>query len=181
VAVAGAVAVLVIAGIVGVAWLNGRQSAPVQDSAPVGAAVGDRAPDFRLTDIAGRTITAGDLRGRPALIWFTTSYCVPCQAGALALQRILGRIEGANALRVVVAFVDPGDPAGALTEWRSRFGRPDWIVGYADPSMIADYHVQALDTKFLLDRNGIVRVVDLVPIDYQEAAWERDLRSVIGG
>lgn len=32
--------------------------------------VGDRAPDFELPDVEGRSISLGDLRGRPVLLVF---------------------------------------------------------------------------------------------------------------
>lgn len=180
----GALAVLVLAavGLVAAGQL-GRASddAGSDGSVTVGIGVGQRAPAFQLTDIDGRTISRDTLRGEPALLWFTTSYCTPCQEGALALQRVLRRIGGEGKLEVVMAFVDRGEPADALAWWRSRFGRPDWITGYASQSMLTDYRVQALDTKYLLDREGVIRVVDLAPLQFAEDTWARQLRSVIGG
>lgn len=92
----------------------------------VGTAVGNLAPDFRLVDVAGKTVSRDSLRGRPAIVWFTASYCTPCQEGALALQRVLDRIEANKRVAVVMVFVDPGDPPAALADWKARFGRADW-------------------------------------------------------
>lgn len=164
--------------------LAGRLNAPTEPAAAdqqvtVGTAIGQRAPDFRLVDIDGRTVTRESLRGEPAILWFTTSYCVPCQEGALRLQPILQRIGAEDELSVVIVFVDPGEPPDALAWWKSRFGRPDWIVAVAAGAMVQDYRLQYLDTKYLLDRDGVIRVADLRPL--QEDAWERDLRAVLQG
>ena len=145
----------------------------------VGTAVGDRAPDFRLVDLAGKSVSRDSLVGRPAIVWFTASYCTPCQEGALALQRVLGRVGASDRVAVVIVFIDPGDPPAALTDWKTRFGRPDWAVALAAGSVIRDYRVQYLDTKYLLDANGVIRTADYTPL--QEETWERDLRAVLGG
>jgi thiol-disulfide isomerase/thioredoxin len=149
-------------------------------SVTVGTGVGQRAPDFRLVDVDGRTVTTDALRGKPTLLWFTTSYCTPCQDGALALGRVLDRIGPASRqIAVVMVFVDPGEPPASLVDWKARFGRPDWEVAPAAGSIVRDYRVQYLDTKYLLDADGVIRVVDYLPLE--EANWERDLRVVLGG
>lgn len=145
----------------------------------VGTAVGDRAPDFRLVDIAGKTVSRDSLQGRPAIVWFTASYCTPCQEGALALQRVLDRIGAKDRVAVVMVFVDPGDPPAALADWKARFGRADWAVALAAGSVVREYRVQYLDTKYLLDANGVIRTADYSPL--QEGSWERDVRAVLGG
>jgi len=148
-------------------------------SIAVGTAVGQRAPDFGLVDINGQRITRDALTGRPAIVWFTASYCTPCQEGALALQRVLDRLGAADRVAVVMVFVDPGDPPAALADWKARFGRPDWTVALASGSVIRDYRVQYLDTKYLLDAAGVIRAADYTPLS--EDPWERDLRAVLGG
>lgn len=144
----------------------------------VGTAVGDMAPAFRLVDVDGGTVTRDSLIGEPAVLWFTTSYCVPCQEGAVAFQRVLAKTDLADQVHVLMAFIDPGEPSDALTEWKARFGSPDWRYALASETMVIDYHVQYLDSKYLLDRDGVVRVADFLPLD--EDAWVRHLRDLAG-
>lgn len=180
--VAGAALVLVIG--LGVLRLG---SAPASSdggqssggSTGVGTSVGQLAPDFRLVDVDGRTVTRDSLRGEPALLWFTTSYCVPCQEGAKRLQRVLDQTGTEGRVKVVMLFVDPGEPASALQWWKSQFGRPDWTYGLASQAMVRDYRLQYLDTKYLLDRGGVIRAADFYPLD--EAQWARYLTLVVGG
>jgi thiol-disulfide isomerase/thioredoxin len=145
----------------------------------VGTAVGDLAPDFRLIDIGGQTITRAELAGGPALLWFTTSYCVPCQEGAVALKRVLARTGTEDEIRMVMVFVDPGEPAKDLEWWKERFGAPDWSYALATRAMVTDYRLQYLDTKYLLDGDGIIRAADFLPLD--EDAWAGHLREVAAG
>jgi cytochrome oxidase Cu insertion factor (SCO1/SenC/PrrC family) len=180
--VAAVVAVVLVAvGVVVLSQSGPAASGPTagSGSVTVGTAVGQLAPDFQLVDVDGRAVSRDSLRGMPALILFTTSYCAPCQEGALSMQRILTRIGATDELAAVIVFVDPGEPTDALTSWKSQFGRPGWITAFAVGSVIQDYGVQALDTKYLLDRDGVIRVADLVPVQFREDAWERDLRAVL--
>jgi thiol-disulfide isomerase/thioredoxin len=179
---AGALGGLIVIGVIALA-LVGRPSQGStgggDGSVAIGTAVGQLAPDFRLVDNDGRTVTRDSLRGKPAIVWFTTSYCVPCQEGAKSLQRVLAKIGAEDNVAVVVVFVDPGEPPDALAWWKSRFGRPDWTAAFAAGSMIREYRVQYLDSKYLLDRDGVIRTTDFLPL--QEEPWTRDLRAVIGG
>lgn len=54
----------------------------------VGTAPGNIFPAFSVIDIDGASITNETLKGKPAIIWFTTSWCVPCQIGARDVSRL---------------------------------------------------------------------------------------------
>lgn len=158
---------------------QGAPGASATIPSTIGTAVGDLAPAFTFVDLDGNTVTRDSLKGRPAVLWFTASYCVPCQEGALTLRRLLGRIGAEERLAVVMVFVDPGETRDSLVQWKSRFGAPNWKVGFTTARMFTDYRVQYLDTKYLLDQNGVIRVADFSTL--QEGPWERDLRAVIAG
>jgi thiol-disulfide isomerase/thioredoxin len=127
--------------------------------------VGKPFPAFSFTDIDGRLVTKDSLSGKPTFIWFTTSYCIPCQQGAASVARLDDRLGG-DAFNVVVVFVDPSEGRAALTSWRERFGRSDWLVAL-DPNdtFARAVHLRALDTKFLLDAQGDLQDVNLYPVD----------------
>jgi thiol-disulfide isomerase/thioredoxin len=155
----------------------GAATATIGQEPAVGTAVGDRAPAFRLTGLDGSVITPASTAGRPYIVWFTTSYCTPCQAGAATLRRLLDRLGAADRVAVVMAFVDPTEPPTALASWKSRFGAPSWIVGFADGDTIRRYQVQYLDTKYLIDGQGLVRMVDYFPLD--QGSWQAALATVL--
>lgn len=132
---------------------------------PGAVRVGMPFPPFAVTDVDGRVVTSDALRGAPAILWFTTSYCVPCQVGAREVAALDDRLGG-DAFQVVVLFVDPAEGPAALTGWRERFGRPDWIVALdRDGAFARAVDLRALDTKLLLDARGTLRDVDLYPVD----------------
>lgn len=155
-----------------------RSSGPVDGgSVAVGVAVGQRAPDFQLVDVDGRAVSRESLHGKPALLWFTASYCVPCQEGALRLRSIVTDV-GVDRIAIVIVFVDPTEPPEALREWRQRFGLPGWVAGFAAGSMVGDFRIQYLDTKYLLDGDGVIRETDFFPL--REDVWRAAITRVLG-
>lgn len=84
---------------------------------------GDRLPDFRLTDQQGRTVTAGDLRGRVAAVNFIYTRCpLPdicprLSANFAALQRRFG-----DRVLLLSVTVDPDyDTPAVLADYARRW------------------------------------------------------------
>jgi thiol-disulfide isomerase/thioredoxin len=166
-----ALAVFLISGRGG----SGSRDEQVGAVQPIGAAIGiDRGqlnlgklfPGFTVTDANGRVLaTRGSLSGKPTIIWFTTSYCLPCQVGAEEVARLDDELGG-NAFNVLVAFVDPTEPPAVLRTWREQFGRSDWIVSIDRGTAFAQaVGVVALDTKLLLDAGGVLEDVNAYQVD----------------
>lgn len=125
--------------------------------------------DFEVTEVAGRKITKESLQGKPAIVWFTTSWCVPCQIGAKRVV-LLDDELGGNAFNVLVIFVDPRESESDLINWRNRFGNEDWMVAFDNfvdesRSLSAKVGLRYLDSKFLLDSNGIIKNIDFAIAD----------------
>lgn len=136
-------------------------TAVAQSASQGPVAVGKRFPDFDLTEAGGQPVTLTSLEGKPSIVWFTTSYCVPCQVGAREVAGLYERLGG-QPFNVLVVFVDPEEPVSALATWRQRYGNEDWLVALDSNLALAEgVRLAALDTKFLLDERGVVRNVDL--------------------
>lgn len=126
---------------------------------------GGRFPDFQLTEAGGESLTLGSLAGQSAIVWFTTSYCVPCQVGALDVRELDDELGG-EAFDVLVVFVDAGEPMSAMTGWRDEFGNDDWMVALDEKGDLAEaVKLQFLDSKFLLDPEGVITDIDLEIVD----------------
>lgn len=146
-------------------------------SGVVGVAVGDVAPDFRLTDAYSRQVSRTSLiAGKPGLMFFTTTYCLPCIRGLQDLVRF-ERDVGSDRMNVVIVFVDPRENNEDLRWYRKQYGfPPTWYYALATDDMVVKYRIRALDTKFVLDRQGVIRFADVYPATYE--TWRRALAPV---
>lgn len=155
-------------------WRADRVTAPDRTSPrslSVGTAVGNLAPDFKLTEVLltiadGETITKDNLMGKPAIIWFTTSYCVPCQIGAADVAQLDDDLGG-DKFNVVMVFIDPRETKLDLQLWKARFANDDWIVAFGNDTLVSDYKIRYLDTQYLLDKNGVIKNVANSNVGYE--------------
>lgn len=178
-----AVAVAALAVVAGVAFVTGKSGQPrgpvIQSTflVGVGVPVGSPAPEFRLTDAYDRTTTRSSLvADRPGLIFFTTTYCLPCIEGLQALKQFQREV-GSDRFHVLVVFVDPRESLTDLRAYQARSAFPQaWYYALDTDNLLGKYRVRSLDTKFALDRHGIVRFVDIYPATTE--TWRTALAAV---
>ncbi len=64
------------------------------------------APDFSLTTFEGQTYNLAQLQGKPVVINFWASWCVPCRDEAPALQRAWEKYKDQGVVILGVDYVD---------------------------------------------------------------------------
>ena len=115
---------------------------------------GTPAPDFTLSDAAGKPVTLSSLRGQFVYVDFWASWCGPCRQSFPWMNQLSLRTRNA-ALRVVAVNVDENrdDAAVFLRQLPANF-----TVVY-DPTgkVAASYQLPGMPTSFLIDPEGRVR------------------------
>jgi cytochrome oxidase Cu insertion factor (SCO1/SenC/PrrC family) len=150
---------LIIVAIIG---LYGQRSPSAKQSANTPApaitegtpSVGALFPDFNLTEVNGGTITRDSLKGKPTIVWFTTTWCTPCQIGAKKVAQLQKEL-GTDKLNVLVFFVDPRESENDLRNWRSQFANPDWKL-VLNNGLAEKIGIRYLDSKYLLGNDGVI-------------------------
>lgn len=132
----------------------------------IGTDIGDSSPEFQLIDIDKKPVTKDDLKSKPVIVWFTTSYCVPCQIGAKEVKK-LDEDMGGGKFNVIMIFIDPRETEQDLRAWKDNFASKDWLVAFGNGKMIADYKIRYLDTQYLLDKDGVIRNVANSNVGYE--------------
>ncbi|MBK1660608.1 DsbE family thiol:disulfide interchange protein [Paracraurococcus ruber] len=138
------------------AMLRGLGTGSYDPKGVPSALLGKPAPDFALPPLEGAdrpALAAADLRaaGRPVLVNFFASWCVPCVIEHPQLMK-LSR-EGVPVLGV--AYKDkPADALGFL----QKHGNPYQRLGVDLPGRIAiDWGLYGVPETYLIDRGGIIR------------------------
>ena len=136
--------------------------------------VGDRAPDFSLVSLDGETVRLADLRGRPVVVHFWASWCVPCIA-EVPLLRAAAEQHADDDLAIVGVIYDDGpESAGAFMEEHSG----TWPA-LVDPGMevASRYGVFAPPATYFLGRDGTIVARQIG--QFSERSLDEKLASII--
>jgi peroxiredoxin len=135
---------------------------------------GDRAIDFNLKDMQGRTIKLSALRGKIVVLDFWASWCVPCKKELPALEG-LSRKWNAEKKDVVVLTVNIDKDRSKAERFLSS-ARVTALRCALDPDggVASRYDLPTMPTSFVIDRKGIVRHVHagFTPGDENKVARE---------
>jgi cytochrome c-type biogenesis protein len=141
--------------------------------------VGKPAPNFVLKDVDGHPVSLAALKGKPVLINFWATWCLPCRE-ELPLIRdeyLAHRAEG-----LTVVAIDFGDESAGTVQsfWKSMDLQPAPVL---DPSGVAsrNYGValssSGLPVSILVARDGTVSSYEPFPLtkDYLDPALQKIL------
>ena len=122
--------------------------------------LGKPAPDFALTDLDGRTVRLSDFRGRPVVVNFWASWCVPCKV-EFPLFREARAAHADKGLEILGVIHDDSLAEARAFAQAQQAGWP--MLDDAEDVAWKSYQAQALPTTFYVDREGIVREVSFGP------------------
>jgi cytochrome c biogenesis protein CcmG, thiol:disulfide interchange protein DsbE len=147
----GVIAVCVVASLVAIALAASGSGGPAGAADPA-------APAFSLPvlDHSGQQVSLSDYAGRPLIVNFFASWCVPCQKETPLLATFYRTEHG----KVAVVGLDENDVVGSAVSFTHKEG-VSYPVGF-DPGVIAAsaYGVAGLPQTFFLDARH--RIVDRV-------------------
>src|SRR5712691_3815331 len=108
--------------------------------------------DFRLPDVRdpGATVALSDFRGRPVVVNFWASWCVPCRREMPDLEKVYERVKD----RVVFLGVDHEDARADALQFLAET-RVRYPIGYDPEGKVArDYGLFGIPTTLFVDAQG---------------------------
>ncbi|MDR2121193.1 MAG: TlpA family protein disulfide reductase [Tannerella sp.] len=113
--------------------------------------VGDMAPDFTMTTIAGKTVKLSDLRGKVVMLQFTASWCVVCRKEMPFIEKDIWLKHKDNP-KFALYGIDRDEPQETVEQFVSQTG-VTYPMGL-DPG--ADIFALYAERKAGITRNVIV-------------------------
>ena len=116
------------------------------------ATIGKPAPGFTVTTFDGESVSLHDVRGKVVVLNYWATWCTPCRAEMVVMDRYLRQHQGTDLLIYAIATEDSLDPA-RLKPLASALAFPlaeklsGWGYGVKD----------GVPTSYVIDRGGIIR------------------------
>ena len=139
-----------------------------------GAQIGEQAPDFTLTDLDGNQVRLSDLRGRPVIVNFWASWCVPCRDEFPLLADAVAAHAGQGLALVGIVY---DDNAEAARQFMDEFGASWPALTDPDGAVARRYGIFGPPETFFIGRDGTVvgrQIGELNSSDMQ-----RQLRGIL--
>lgn len=150
----------------------GFQNDPHQIDSPL---IGRPAPDFTLSPIDGSApVRLSDQRGRPAVVNFWATWCVPCKTEHRTLVAVARRMAGkVNFFGVVYQ-----DEPAKIQAWLDRMGNAyPQLLDTGSKAAIA-YGVYGVPETYIVDESGVVTYKFTGPVE--AGALMEQLSALVG-
>jgi cytochrome c biogenesis protein CcmG/thiol:disulfide interchange protein DsbE len=143
-------------------------------AAKVGNAVGDRAPDFALTDAEGRKVQLADFAGKVVVLNFWATWCPPCRREIPDFVQLQKQYGPKGVVVVGISLDDSWDP---VRPFMTENGM-NYPVLLGDRAIAETYAAdKAIPITFVIDANGVIRTRHL---GYGPAAvWQRAIDEAL--
>lgn len=111
-----------------------------------------RAPDFKIKDIAGKSISIKDFKGKYVLLDFWATWCAPCMAQLPFIKKIREDYSPEKLVIIGISWdVDYKNFEAAIKK-----NKMNWIHIYGNTDLPPMYGVNTIPAVFLIDRKGTI-------------------------
>ena len=124
------------------------------DPGSSGPMVGVQAPDFELDTLTGERIRVSDLRGKPVLINFWATWCIPCRTEMPFIQARYTRASG----ELAVLAVNYDEPAADVQQFTDELGMTFDVLLDPGAKVQELYRVHGYPTTYILDSDGVIQI-----------------------
>ena len=114
--------------------------------------IGKPAPAFTLTRLDGTRVTNADLAGKPYVVNFWASWCVPCRKEHGALRAFWERYRDKGVALLGVLYEDSPERA---RDFQQELGG-DWPLFKENRQAVVDFGVRGPPETYVVDARGLI-------------------------
>lgn len=120
-----------------------------------GAGVGMPAPNFKLQNPNGQTVSLSDFQGKPILLNFWATRCPPCREEMPYIQEIYEEWSGKG---LEVLAINIGESPSTVEEFIKSHNLSLPVLLDAKQAVAIKYNITGIPTTFFIDKDGIIQV-----------------------
>ena len=123
-------------------------------------APGRPSPDFTATDLAGKSYTLADFRGKYLYIDMWATWCAPCKAELPHFRELVKKFEGRN-IAFLGLSVDKDKAAWEKMAASGQLAGVQLLLG-SGSRFQSDYNIEGIPHFILLDKEGKIVNADML-------------------
>ncbi len=118
------------------------------------------APGFKLVNLEGKEVSLADMKGKVVILDFWATWCGPCKASFPGMQNAVNKFKDRD--DVAFLFIDTwennvDDKRKNAADFIEKNNYPFHVLLDNESKVVADFKVDGIPTKFVLDGNGKIR------------------------
>ena len=121
--------------------------------------INEKAPVFALVDLNDKKIDLGELKGKVVIVDFWATWCGPCKASFPGMQKMVNKYKDDPNVKFV--FIDTWERGDEKQKNAAEFIANNkysfHVLMDNDDKVVAEFKVEGIPTKFVIDKNGMVR------------------------
>jgi thiol-disulfide isomerase/thioredoxin len=135
---------------------DAEKAAKAEPNVPEGLEVGQKFPDFNVTDMAGKPLSLSACKGRVTLIDFWAAWCPPSRDEVPNVVAVYNQYHARGFDIIGVNIDENRDAATSFAQaqgmtWSQYFDGLGW-----DNQLVKQYDVSILPMNYLLDGHGVI-------------------------
>lgn len=172
-----AISAVVLLGLIALLALRLASAGAAVSKAPTFALTGKPAPDFTTTlynGAPGQTIHLAALKGKPVVINFFASWCVPCEAEAPILAASAQKYSSQDVVFIGIVYQDTQQNS---LDFARQYGVTYAIGGDPNGDTAIAYGVTGVPETVFINRQGVV--ADKIYSITDSGSFDRSLQAIL--
>lgn len=141
--------------------------------------INQKAPEFTLKDLSGKTVSLNDYRGKVVFIDFWASWCPPCKKEFPEINKFIQKYKDSD---VAVLAVNVDKRRANVDDFLSQLpqlSKKMVVLLDTESSVISSYNAKAMPTSFIVDKEGVIRFVHFGYNESDPRAWADEIDKLL--